>query len=203
MGAERLQHILGQSSLPRDILEPPCRCFECTSTCCQLLRPVIIAFSMSGMREAKPLHDMREHEALANKGYQNDRECQEEDEIAIGKCLATRCCKGYRECRGQRHDSTNPGEGKCEWPLPWGSRVPAPELWKQPARNVRSRVHPDEARYDDDHTNDRCGNREFGQGIASNPCNEGVRLESRDEEHHALNDVDEEVPEENTLQPRR
>ena len=121
----------------------------------------------------------------------------------MGKRLTGARRKGYRQRRRQRDDAAHPRGRQRERPLPRRRGILPPDRRNQPARQVGRRVHPNEARDDDDGADERRGDHQFGHGITADPCNHGTRLQAGDEEDHALDQIVEEIPEEYALQTRR
>ena len=87
--------------------------------------------------------------------------------------------------------------------LPGRRGIAAPDRRNEPARQIGRRKHPDEAR--DDH--DRGGDGGRGQQLRDREVlrllDQGARLQAGDQEHEALDQVDDQVPEEDALKPRR
>ena len=110
-------------------------------------------------------------------------------------------CERDRECGGERDDPAHAGEGKHERPLPWRRWIPAPQRGGEPARDIDGGKHPHEPGNDHDGADDGGGSDELGHRIVFDAGHQRARLQAGGEEHQALDQVDEEAPEENSLQP--
>ena len=87
--------------------------------------------------------------------------------------------------------------------MPGRRGVVAADRGDEPARQIGRRIQPDEAREDDHGADQRRRAREFGEGMAADARDDRARLQAGDQEHHAFDQIIEEIPEEDALQPRR
>ena len=100
-------------------------------------------------------------------------------------------------------DAANAGEGQHERPLPGRRGVGAPDGGNEPARQVDRGKCPDEAGGDEDRGDQQRRGSELRDGIVPDFREDRARLKAGDQEQHALDQVDQEIPEENALQPGR
>ena len=120
-----------------------------------------------------------------------------------GKRLAARRRQGDRERRRERDDAAHAGEGQRERPLPGRRGIGASDGGNEPARQVDRGKCPDEARDDDDGGDQQRRGRKLGNRIVSDVRHDRARLKAGDQEQHALDQIDQEIPEEDALQPGR
>ena len=73
----------------------------------------------------------------------------------------------------------------------------------EPARKIGRGIHPGEARDDHHGADDGGGDRQVEDRVASDAGNQRSSLQAGDKEHHAFDQVDQELPEEHALKARR
>ena len=141
--------------------------------------------------------------ALPDQRHQDDAECQKQNEVALGERLAAQRRQRDRQRRRERDDAANAGEGQHERPLPGRRRVGAPDGGNEPAGQVDRRKCPDETRADENRRDQQRRAGKMGDRIVSNLRQDRTRLKPGDQEQHALDQIDQEIPEENALQAGR
>ena len=96
-----------------------------------------------------------------------------------------------------------PVKASDEHLLPGRRRIAPAQRRDQPARQIGRRKHPDEARHDHDGGGDRGRDQQFADREVVRLLDQGARLQAGDQEHEALDQIDDQVPEEDALQARR
>ncbi len=94
-------------------------------------------------------------------------------------------------------------ERQEEGPLPGRGRIALPERRAQPARQISRGIDPEKSRDDDHRHRQQHREREIAQRYCIQPIEQGSRLHARHQEDQAFQKVDEQVPKEDSLQPRR
>src|SRR5262245_18263712 len=112
-------------------------------------------------------------------------------------------CKRKRERCSERDDTADTSEREHERPLPGWRRVLALDRRNMPTWEIRGGIQPNEAGNDYHAADDGGGDSQLRQRIIANSGNQGAGLQTSDEEHHAFDQICQEVPEKHALEPRR
>src|ERR1700731_3699859 len=129
------------------------------------LRLVGLVLAATGVSESERPDHRGQHQSLTDQRYQDHREGQEQDQIAVREGSVRCRGKWDRQRCGERNDAADAGKRQHERMLPGRRGIPPPEPAGQPAGKVDRREDPDETRYDDDRADHRGGNREFGHRV--------------------------------------
>src|SRR5882672_7609503 len=118
----------------RELLQPAFRHLQCCQACSKL--GLVLALTLGGgvASQPEPAHDARQQQSLANQGHDDHAECDEEDEIAVGKRRTDFRGERNSERRRERNDAAHADECEGERPLPGRQRVPPGERGAEPAR---------------------------------------------------------------------
>ena len=138
---------------------------------------------------------------MADQRYQDDRKGEEQNHVAVRERISARGGKWDRQRRGERDDPANTGEGEDEGRTARAGRDPCVGSREKQTRQIGSGVHPDEAGDDDHSADDGGGDGQFGDADGGS-CGryQRARLQAGDEEHHAFDKINEEIPEEDALE---
>ena len=113
----------------------------------------------AGVGNAKQAYHRGKGKAEADQRDDNDAEGYEQDQVAIGKCVATGKRERQRQRRGQRHRAAHAGKRQDERPLPRWRRIALAQRTAHQAGKIGSGIDPGEPRDDDDDSH-QCGHGE-------------------------------------------
>src|SRR6516225_4502123 len=152
--------------------------------------------------QPKPAHDTRQHQSLADQRDDDNSESHEENEIAVGKRRTGQRRQRNGQRRRQRDDAAYTDKRKKEDLAPRRSRIAARKLAAQPARQISRRKDPDKPSSDDDRDGQQHGEQRAAQRDRIQPIEYRSNLQAGYEEDQSFEQIDEQVPKENSLQPR-
>src|SRR5580704_13274514 len=203
MSPDRSDQRLGELAALGERLEPFDRRLDRASADLELLLPLGLSLTASCVRETKHAGYRGKRQAFADQGDEDNSEGQNQDQIAIWKWAPVSDGEGDCKRSGKRDDAADASKRRQERVLPRRVRVVAPDRREEQTRQVGRRIHPNESSQDDDRADDSDGQGQFGEGVMANAGNERARLQAGDEEHHALDQIKQEVPEHRAREPGR
>jgi len=125
------------------------------------------------------------------------------NQITMRERLAVEKRVGNGERDRERVDATNAGEGQEKRRLPLWRRVALSQARADPARDIGRRKHPDEARRDGDQRGPGGRDHQFADREGVTLLDQRARLQPGEQEHQTLDEIDDQIPEKDSLQPRR
>src|ERR1700733_9495938 len=203
MSEDRSDHRLGELAAFGERLEPFDRRLDRASADLELLLPLGLSLTASCVRETKHASYRGKRQAFADQGDEDNREGQNQDQIAIWKWAPVSDGEGDCKGGGKRDDAADAGKRYEERVLPRRVRVAAPDRRDEQTRQVSRGIHPNEASQDDHHADDNGGHGQFGERVMTKAGNERARLQTGDEKHHALDQIGQEIPEHGARDPGR
>src|ERR1700730_2698711 len=148
LGTQRYDDAIGKGTLCGKLVEPRNRGFDGVASGSVLLGLRALPLAPARMRKPKRADHKRQSETLSDKRYQNYRECQKQNQVAIGKRVARRGCEwNGKGCR-ERNDSAHTRKGDNEGPLPWRRRIFPPNWREKPAGEISCRIVPNKPGHD-------------------------------------------------------
>ena len=150
--------------------------------------------------DVEPSCHQRQSRTHSDQRDEDDAEGDEQDHVAIGKGLAAR--QRERQCQrgSQRHRATHAGEGDHESGSPVRRGIALANALADQARQIGCRINPGKTCDDDNDRDQRRGDQDIVKRKHLRFLEQQPHLESRQQEQHALDQEDHEVPEENALQ---
>ncbi len=161
-----------------------------------------LAFRMAFAAQAEPPHDPGQHRALADQRHDDDAEGHEQDHVAVRKWRAADHRVGNGERHGERVDAAHPGKGQEKGRLPAWRRIALAQMRTEPARDIGRGKNPDEARRNRDQRRQDGRDHQFADAEGVALLDQCAGLQAGKQKHQALDQVDDQVPEKNSLQPR-
>ena len=120
----------------------------------------------------------------------------------MGKRRAGERGQRNRQRRRQRDDAAYADEREEEGPLPGRSWIAARKRGIEPAWQINRRIDPDEPGNDDDCDGQQDGEQRAAQGDHIHLIEQRSNLQTSHEEDHSLEQIDDQIPKEDSLQSR-
>src|SRR2546430_15299308 len=202
-GAQNCQDRGRNSALGRKLVEPVLHRVQSVRARRKLGRVLALALLGRVAPQPEPVHNSRQQQSLANQRDDDHSERHKENEIAVGKRRAGQRGQRNGQRRRQRDDAAYADERKKEGPLPGRSRIAARKRGAEPAWQINRRKNPDKPGSDDDCDGEQDGKQRAVQRDRINPIEQRSNLQAGQEEDQSLEQIDDQIPKEDSLQPRR
>lgn len=166
-----------------DLIEP----FQSRLRDCQARASFLFGISFvlgqPGILQIEPSYQGRQAETRHNDGRDDHEQCDENQEVAIGKRLTAADGKRDGKGRGKRNAAAHPAPGYKKRMLPRGVGIALAQLPAQNARQVDRRIYPQESDCDHNSAHERAVCEKFWPWCGTrHPPHDARNLQSGEQE---------------------
>ena len=162
----------------------------------------VFSFECAVLAESKQPDDRREAQPLPDQRHQDDREGEEDHQIALREGHATGECQGQGQGRGQGEAPAHADPGHDRDTAPSGIGVAGAQASTDQARQRGRGKDPGETHSDDGQADQQRLPDEREQRMARNGCQDAAQLQPDQQKEQAVEQEDQHVPDGVGLQAR-